>query len=122
MAALDRSGRIAQHTVVTALSWTPGLRISIRIVRVAGPAGGPASDAVEVMEVRPDPRAEFQLTAAGHVLLPASLRHGCALRTGDRVLLAADPDRGRLLVCPPAALDALIGEPATQPAIGGGAA
>ncbi len=34
-----------------------------------------------------------------------SLRHRCGLGAGDRVLLAADPNRSRLAIYPPAALD-----------------
>jgi hypothetical protein len=44
------------------------------------------------------------------VRLPATVRHWCGLSPGSRVLLAADPAAGRLVVHPPAALDAMIGQ------------
>jgi bifunctional DNA-binding transcriptional regulator/antitoxin component of YhaV-PrlF toxin-antitoxin module len=52
----------------------------------------------------------FSVTGQGHVRLPATVRRWCGLATGDRVLLAAEPARGLLVVHPPAALDAMIGQ------------
>lgn len=51
-----------------------------------------------------------RVTRLGHVRLPAAIRRGCALVAGDRVLLAADATLGRLVVYPPAALDAALAE------------
>lgn len=77
-----------------------------------GPAPEPACDeSGEVIVARPDPQGVFHLSGQGHVLLPAQLRRRCGLRTGDRVLLAADPVRGTLIVRSPAALDNLVTAP-----------
>jgi hypothetical protein len=61
------------------------------------------------VRVTADPQGVFHLTDQGHLRLPATVRHWCGLVTGDRVLLAADPTRGLLVVHPPAVLDTMIG-------------
>ncbi len=95
LAALDDRGRIADRVVLRALGWSAGLRLVIdesRGLLVIYPeAGGPA-----------------QVTGQGHLRVPAPLRHRCGLHSGDRVLLAADPGHSRLVVYPPAALDAFV--------------
>jgi bifunctional DNA-binding transcriptional regulator/antitoxin component of YhaV-PrlF toxin-antitoxin module len=58
-----------------------------------------------VLTVYIDLAGDYQVTGQGHLRLPAPLRHRCGLGAGDRVLLAADPDRSQLAVYPPAALD-----------------
>ncbi|MFL6143530.1 MAG: AbrB/MazE/SpoVT family DNA-binding domain-containing protein [Labedaea sp.] len=92
LAALDDRGRLADRVVTRALGWPAGLRLAI------DETGG-------VLTVRPDPHGDHQVTGQGHLRLPAALRHRCALVAGDRVLLVADPDRSRLTVYPPVALD-----------------
>jgi bifunctional DNA-binding transcriptional regulator/antitoxin component of YhaV-PrlF toxin-antitoxin module len=42
------------------------------------------------------------------VNLPAAARHACGIAPGDRVLLAAEPADGILVVHPLAALDAMV--------------
>ncbi|MBC8091898.1 MAG: AbrB/MazE/SpoVT family DNA-binding domain-containing protein [Pseudonocardia sp.] len=49
-----------------------------------------------------------RITGDGYLRLPTGLRRRSQLVTGDRVVLAADPMARRLLVYPPAALDALL--------------
>nr|WP_232327808.1 hypothetical protein [Kibdelosporangium sp. MJ126-NF4]CEL13426.1 hypothetical protein [Kibdelosporangium sp. MJ126-NF4]CTQ99115.1 hypothetical protein [Kibdelosporangium sp. MJ126-NF4] len=48
------------------------------------------------------------ITKDGHLQLPALVRHRIGLRTGDRILLAADVDQQTLTVYPPAVLDVLL--------------
>lgn len=105
MAAVDCRGRVADRAVITSLGWTPGLRLSIR------------EDGGLVLLIA-DPRGVFSLTRQGHVRLPVGVRRWCALAAGDRVLLVADPDRGSLVVFPPAALAALV-RPACDAVFGG---
>ncbi|MFZ0120176.1 MAG: AbrB/MazE/SpoVT family DNA-binding domain-containing protein, partial [Pseudonocardiaceae bacterium] len=78
-----------------ALGWTPGTRLDIRQIQ-------------GLLIIRADTHGVFSVTAQGHLRLPATVRHGCGLHPGDRVLLAADPDRDLLVVHPPAALDDLL--------------
>jgi hypothetical protein len=52
-----------------------------------------------------DPSGAFAVTRQGHVRVPATIRHWCGLAPGDRLLLAANPVFGRLVVYPPASLD-----------------
>jgi hypothetical protein len=95
LAALDASGRIADRAVVRALGWAPGTRLHIQ------EGGG-------LIVVRLDRQGVFTVTGQGHLHLPATVRHWCGLTVGDRVLLAASPPDGLLVVHPPASLDALI--------------
>jgi hypothetical protein len=95
LAAVDCRGRVADHAVVTALGWVPGTRLNIR------ESGG-------LLVIRTDAHGVFSVTNQGHLRLPAPVRHCCGLVPGDRVLLAADPQRGLLIVHPPAALDDLL--------------
>ncbi len=96
-AAIDCNGRVAEATVISALGWAPGTRLNIR------ENGG-------LMLITADGHGVFRLTGQGHLRLPATVRHWCGLVAGDRVLLAADPTAGLLVVHPPAAVDAMIAE------------
>ncbi len=95
LAAVDCRGRVADRAVVGALGWVSGTRLDI------GESGG-------LLVVRADAHGGFSLTRQGHLRLPATVRRGCGLISGDRVLLVADPARDLLVVYPPAALDDLL--------------
>lgn len=97
LAALDDRGRVADRVVMRTLGWSAGLRLGI------AETGG-------VLAVRPGPQGAYQVTGQGYLRLPASLRHRCGLVAGDRVLLAADPDRSQLAIYPPAALDIALAQ------------
>ncbi len=105
LAAVDARGRIADRTIPETLCWRPGMRLSIAVV-----AG--------LVEVRADPEGSFAVSRYRHVLLPAFARRNVGLRSGDRVLLVADPDAQTLIVYPPAALDAMLTLCAPVPAGG----
>jgi len=94
-AAVDCNGRVAEATVIGALGWAPGTRLNIC------ESGG-------LVLVTADRQGVFAMTSQGHLRLPATVRHWCGLAAGDRVLLAADPAQGLLVVHPPAALDVMI--------------
>ena len=47
------------------------------------------------------------VTREGHLRVPVALRSWCTLAAGSRVLLAANPDLGYLVVHPPADLDVM---------------
>lgn len=94
LATLDDRGRLAERTVIRALSWPVRQRLALRetagLLLLSAAADG-------VLEV----------TGQGHLRLPALLRHRYDLQAGDRLLLAADTRARRLIIYPPAALDAL---------------
>lgn len=92
LAAVDDRGRVADRVVLRSLGWSAGLRLDI-------------DEAAGVLTVTTDPDGGYQITNQGNLRLPASLRLRCGLAAGDRLLLAADPDRSRLAIYPPAALD-----------------
>ncbi|MEN3305368.1 MAG: hypothetical protein V7603_1570 [Micromonosporaceae bacterium] len=105
VAAVDRDGRVADATVMDELGWVPGTRLDIQ------ESGG-------LVVVQADRRGVFRVSGQGYLRLPAAARHWCRLAPGDRVLLAADPGRGRLVVYPPAALDIMVNQ--FQAAVFGG--
>lgn len=105
MAAMDARGRVADHALVTALGWTPGTRLTIRL------ADG-------LLICRPDTTGAVTVTPQLHFRLPAPLRHACDLRPGNRVLLAADPQHNLLILHSPAALDTVLAPRHTH-ALGG---
>ncbi len=91
---MDCRGRLADRAALRALGWQAGTRLDIRAI------GG-------LLVIHADPLGRSRVTGAGHLRLPAPVRHRYGLRGGDRVLLAADPARSRLVLHPPAALDAM---------------
>ncbi|HEX2262652.1 MAG TPA: AbrB/MazE/SpoVT family DNA-binding domain-containing protein [Pseudonocardiaceae bacterium] len=97
LAAVDCRGRVADRAVVSALGWASGTRLNIR------ESGG-------LLVIRTDAHGVFSVTNQGHLRLPATVRHCCGLVPGDRVFLAADPQRDLLIVHPPAALDDLFAQ------------
>ena len=96
LSALDDRGRLADRTIMQALGWSAGLRLDIR-------------ETDGRLVICPREHGACHVTGQGHLRVPAALRHRCGLEPGDRVLLAADPQRRQLVAYPPAALDALIG-------------
>jgi hypothetical protein len=103
--ALDNRGRLADQSIMAALRWGPGQRVDIGI-----------SAGAVVIQARDE--GVFRLNAKRHVFVPAAVRRWWALAAGDRVLLAAAPDHGVLVVHTMAALDAMLVRYHT--AVGGG--
>jgi bifunctional DNA-binding transcriptional regulator/antitoxin component of YhaV-PrlF toxin-antitoxin module len=95
LATVDDRGRVADHAIVHALGWQASTRLHIRVIE----------GLVLVTASRP---GVFTVTKRGHVRLPATVRHWCGVETGDRVLLAAEPTEGVLVVHPPAGLDTML--------------
>ena len=95
MSALDRGGRIADRAVIEAMAWTPGTRLRVDASRTHLTLRAAIDGTSAVSEHR-------------YLWLPAPARHRLGLRPGDRVLLAAHPQRQTLVVYPPAALDELL--------------
>lgn len=80
---IDASGRIADRTVISALGWSGGDRLTL-----TADAG--------VITARRDPGGMVTLPDRAYIAIPARLRRRCGLRPGDRVLLAAAPAAGTL--------------------------
>jgi hypothetical protein len=95
LSAVDKSGRVADRSIVRALGWIPGTRLDIReqagiiVVRAA-------RDGVHCVDDR------------GHLHLPLAVRRWCHLTAGDRALFAADRATGVLVAHPLATLDRLL--------------
>ena len=83
------------HVLLERLGWQAGT--SIVMLQVSG-----------LVVVTADPHGPLRVTSGGDLRLPSPLRHWNALCPGSRVLLVADPDRQRLVIHPPAWLDAVI--------------
>ncbi|NUS42710.1 MAG: hypothetical protein HOQ24_03300 [Mycobacteriaceae bacterium] len=83
---VNHNGRIAERSVLGSLGWTPGVRIDIV----------PVAEGVLHVVDRPD--GEHAIARNGQLQVPAAIRRKVRLRIGHRVLLAAHPDRNRLIV------------------------
>lgn len=89
---IDERGRLGDRSLVRLLNWQPGTSLKptvlddhvIVLSRFAGTA---------------------TVTKAGHVRLPAAIRHRCQLRAGDSLLLTASAARDLLVVCTTSVLD-----------------
>ena len=82
IAAVDGRGRIADRVVMTALGWSPGMRLSI------GEDRG-------LILLAADERGVFNVTPQGHVRLPVGVRRWCALVAGTGCCWWPTPGRGR---------------------------
>lgn len=107
LSAVDKSGRVADRSIVRALGWLPGTRLDIR-EQLGIILARPAADAVHCIDDR------------GYLHLPLAVRRWCHLTAGDRVLLAADRGTGVLVAHPLTVLDRLLASIHT--AIAGGEA
>jgi hypothetical protein len=105
LARVDRSGRIADQTVIGALGWRGGDRLTL-----TAEAG--------VVIIHCDPAGLVTVPPRSCVPIPAALRHRCGLLPGDPVLLAARPAEAMLtaysLAVVDQALAALIPFPARE--------
>jgi hypothetical protein len=92
---IDASGRIADRTVISALGWSGGDRLTL------------TADAGVVI-ARRDPGGMVTLPARAYIAIPAALRRRCGLLPGDRVLLAAVPGDDTLTAYSLAVVDQAI--------------
>jgi hypothetical protein len=91
---VDYRGRLADRTPLKVMGWAPAVGITVSMIPNAGiiivARGG--ADAV---------------TRQGHLRLPPNIRHGCRIRTGDRLVVVAHLDEGVLVGYTPFAMDAM---------------
>ena len=104
---IDASGRIADRTVICALGWRNGDRLTL----TAG-AG--------VVIARRDPDGLVTMPARPYLVIPAALRRRCGLRAGDRMLLAVCPGEDTLAAYSFAVVDQALRAHALFPRAGGG--
>src|SRR5437870_8415156 len=95
MAAVDHSGRVRDRLVLAALGWIPGDRTEVTVRPRA-------------LVLRRVTHGGVPIDARGRVFLPAGGRALFDIAADERVLLAADPRRGRLIVFPVRVLAALL--------------
>jgi bifunctional DNA-binding transcriptional regulator/antitoxin component of YhaV-PrlF toxin-antitoxin module len=95
LARIDASGRISERPLLQLLGWRPGDRL---VLTVLGRA----------VVVSSDPSGIVTVGARLSLVLPAPARRRCGIAAGDRILLAADPNHGVLVVHPLSTLDSLI--------------
>lgn len=95
LTTLAANGRLADRKIFGALGWAPGVRLDIR-------------QGANLILVATDKSGVFGLSRLGRLHLPAAARNWCRLGTGDRLLLAAYPDGGLLVVHAPVALDEVV--------------
>jgi bifunctional DNA-binding transcriptional regulator/antitoxin component of YhaV-PrlF toxin-antitoxin module len=89
---IDASGRVADRSVIEALGWSCGDRLTIT-----------ASDGFVV--ARRDPHGMVILPARAYLSIPSVLRRRCGLRPGDMVLLPAFPGQDAIAAYPIAVVD-----------------
>jgi bifunctional DNA-binding transcriptional regulator/antitoxin component of YhaV-PrlF toxin-antitoxin module len=95
LSAVDKSGRIADRSMVRTLGWAPGTRLDIR-------------EQAGIVVARTATDGVYRIDDRGHLHVPLTVRRWCHLTTGDRLLLAADPVTGVLVIHPLATLDRLL--------------
>jgi bifunctional DNA-binding transcriptional regulator/antitoxin component of YhaV-PrlF toxin-antitoxin module len=93
--AVDASGRVASHPVITAVGWQPGDRLDL----IAAP---------DAIIFRASHDGLWSVPPRGGICLPAQARHRNGITPGDRVLLAAAREHSLVIVYPTSALDEMI--------------
>jgi hypothetical protein len=107
LARVDRSGRIADQTVIGPLGWRSGDRLTL------------TAEAGVVIICR-DSSGLVTLPPRSRVPIPAALRHRCGLLPGDPVLLAAVPAEDTLTAYSLAVVDQALAAHIPFPARDGG--
>jgi hypothetical protein len=95
VAAVDDRGRIAARPLLYSLDCPPGTTVVIR-------------EQAGLLVVTADPAGVSEVSPQGHLRLAAPVRHRYSLAAGSRVLLVADTNARRLVIHPPASLDAMV--------------
>jgi bifunctional DNA-binding transcriptional regulator/antitoxin component of YhaV-PrlF toxin-antitoxin module len=92
----DRSGRVMDRSIVRAIGWGPGDRLTIT---------GWHNEAVIV---RRESGGTIVISDRGYLQIPSGLRRRCAVRGGDRVLVAAHERLDTVIVYTMSTLDRLM--------------
>lgn len=92
---VDVSGRIGNHEIVEALHWRPGDNLETFLTQGA-------------IVIRVSADGLFRLPQRRRIIIPAAARRRYGIRPADRVLVAAAPDYGIVIVYPLSTLDEMI--------------
>jgi hypothetical protein len=92
---IDARGRLADQSPIRALGWPPSQPITITVIQQA-------------IIVTAHADAADSITRQGHLRLPARIRHHCHLNPADRLLVAAAPTPGVLLIYTTALLESIL--------------
>lgn len=95
VSSIDVNGRLGDRSPLQTLGWGPGHPVAVSL----------ASGTIVVAS---QPRSRVTVTRQGHLRLPTSVRRACRLEPGDRLLLAAYPDRDLLVAYTASTLDHML--------------
>jgi hypothetical protein len=87
LARLNPSGQISVRTLLSALGWEPGDRVTVTVEHGC-------------IVVAPAAQGGRAISADGSLVLPVAARRMCAIADRSQVLAAALPDAGLLVVHP----------------------
>ncbi len=93
--SIDNRGRVADRSAVRVLEWTAGQSLAMSVT----------SSALVIVAHPEEPQT---ITDQGHLRVPAAVRRVYRLESGDRLLLAACPQRGVLVAYSMATVDAML--------------
>lgn len=92
---VDVRGRLADRSPIRVLGWRPGQPVTITVLQQAIVVTAQAGEAESI-------------TRQGHLRIPARIRHVCGLNAGDRLLVAAAPTPGVLVVYTMGLLESIL--------------
>jgi bifunctional DNA-binding transcriptional regulator/antitoxin component of YhaV-PrlF toxin-antitoxin module len=95
MARVDASGRVESRDIIKALGWQARDKFEMILTRGA-------------IIIRQASDGCFSMPQRPRIIIPPTARKRHAIRTGDRVLVAAAPDYGVLIVYPVPTLNEII--------------
>jgi hypothetical protein len=95
MARIDRSGRLHDSEIATAVSWPPGERIAVSLHQGA-------------VVLQPSHIGAVTANSSMRVTIPSFARHHFDIQTTDRVLLAAIPQHRAIVVYPPQTVSRIL--------------
>ncbi|MBG0568454.1 hypothetical protein [Actinoplanes aureus] len=105
MCRLDDKGRVSDLTVMAASGWSPGVRVGFAVSR-------------GVVVVTAQEQGRQAICPRGCLRLPTTVRRAIGVYRSERVLLAALPERQRLIVHSSAKLDQLTAAVHTEALVG----
>ncbi|WP_173141989.1 hypothetical protein [Kibdelosporangium persicum] len=92
---VDASGRISERHMIHALDWKPGQRFDVTLI-------------TRGIVIRASPDGSTVLPRTQRLVVPLTARRHCDITAGDRLLLAAAPQHGVIIVHTATALDEML--------------